>query len=141
MPGPWAKETELCADGAHDRCPHRSGRDSQLNMLTLKVESGVGLCPCSCHSPCPAATSGRPRPVPMKTWYESCTCPGAEQEQCRPDQDSLGLRDFNEMREDSRRRSGARREAFQAAQARAAGKGHPQEPPDLPGAPKYLQAE
>jgi hypothetical protein len=77
----------------------------------------------------------------MKTWYESCTCPGAEQEQCRPDQDSLGLRDFNEMREDSRRRSGARREAFQAAQARAAGKGHPQEPPDLPGAPKYLQAE
>jgi hypothetical protein len=60
--------------------------------------------------------------VPLKTWHESCTCPGAGQERRRLDQNGADLRDFGERWDDTRRRTLARREAFQAAQARSAGK-------------------
>jgi hypothetical protein len=61
--------------------------------------------------------------VPLRTWRESCACPGAEQERRSLDQDGVDPPDFDEMLKDARRRSRARKEAFQAAQARAAGKG------------------
>jgi hypothetical protein len=62
--------------------------------------------------------------VLLRSWRESCTCPGAEQARRRLDE--LGVRDLDEMWDDARGRSRARREAFQAAQQaarpRAAGK-------------------
>ena len=57
----------------------------------------------------------------MKTWYDSCTCPGADQE--RQSLDDAGVNpDFGARREESRNRSRARKEAFTAAKAHAAGK-------------------
>jgi len=58
MSDPWDKQTEPCDDGAHDRCPHFSSSAMWFNVLRRQVESGMGLCPCSCHSACPVATSG-----------------------------------------------------------------------------------
>jgi hypothetical protein len=60
--------------------------------------------------------------VPLRTWRESYTCPGAEQERRRLADDGVDLRDFDERWED-RRRSRAYGEVFQAAQAKAAGQG------------------
>jgi hypothetical protein len=61
--------------------------------------------------------------VLFRTWRESCTCPGAEQERRRLDETGADLRDFDERLEERRRRSRASREAFEVARARAAGKG------------------
>jgi hypothetical protein len=58
----------------------------------------------------------------MKAWYTSCTCPGAEQERQHLDEAGIEVRDFSELREEARRRSKARRAAFEAARACAAGK-------------------
>jgi hypothetical protein len=61
--------------------------------------------------------------VPFKSWRDSCTCPGAEQERCRLEEAGVDFRDFDEIWEERRRRTRLRREASQAARARAAGKG------------------
>jgi hypothetical protein len=61
--------------------------------------------------------------VPLKTWRELCTCPGAEQARRRLDEDGVDFRDFDEMWEHAERRSHARKTAFEATRARAAGKG------------------
>ena len=59
--------------------------------------------------------------VPVKTWYDSCTCPGADQ--ARQSLDDAGVNpDFGARWEESRNRSRAAKEAFTAAKARAAGK-------------------
>jgi hypothetical protein len=60
--------------------------------------------------------------VPFKVWRESCTCPGADAERHRLDDGVSDPPDFGELREEARRRSRARREAFEATRARAAGK-------------------
>jgi hypothetical protein len=57
----------------------------------------------------------------VKAWYTSCTCPGAEQERRAIDEAGIEIRDFDELREETRRRSLVRKEAFGAARARAAG--------------------
>jgi hypothetical protein len=41
--------------------------------------------------------------VPLRTWRESYTCPGAEQERRRLADDGVDLRDFDERWEDRRR--------------------------------------
>jgi len=60
--------------------------------------------------------------VRPQAWRESCTCPGAEQERRRLDEDGVEFPDFGKMRAEARRRSRARKEAFESARALAAGK-------------------
>jgi hypothetical protein len=117
-------KSPACARDEHSGCAHLAAPGGEFNPRRLRLEFGVGLCPCSCHSSCPVALSDKRMTVPFKTWRESCTCPGAEQERRRLDENGADLRDFDERLEDRRRRSRAYREAFEAARARAAGKGH-----------------
>lgn len=60
--------------------------------------------------------------VRPEVWRESCTCPGAEQERHRLDEDDAGFPDFGKTREEARNRSRARKEAFESARTQAAGK-------------------
>lgn len=115
-------KSPACTRQVHGDCAHLFTLGGGFNPRRLRLEFGAGLCPCSCHSSCPVSISGERMTVPLKTWRESCTCPGAEQARRRLDEDGVHLSDFDEMREDAERRSRARKEAFQAAQVRAAGK-------------------
>jgi hypothetical protein len=116
-------KSPACAREEHGGCAHLAGPGGGFNPRRLRLEVGVGLCPCSCHSSCPVALSDKRMTVLFRTWRESCTCPGAEQERRRIDATGADLRDFDERLEERRRRSRAHREAFEAARARAAGKG------------------
>lgn len=122
MPDPFNRRTEACDDGAHDRCPHFSSSGTSFNMLQLRVESGMALCQCSCHSACPVATSVTPPPVPTATWYELCSCPGAEPTRRAMQEAGLDPREVSRQIEEARRKTRARKEAFNAARARSAGK-------------------
>jgi hypothetical protein len=127
MSGSWAElgqadKSPACARDAHSDCAHLFGMGGGFNPRRLRPEFGCGLCPCSCHAPCPVALSGKRITVPLQTWRESCTCPGAEQERRSLEQDGADPPDFDEMFKEARRRSRARKEAFQATQARFAGK-------------------
>jgi hypothetical protein len=113
--------TPACARAAHEDCPHMTGMGGGFNPRRLRPEFGVDLCPCSCHEPCPVAIGDRRMTVPMKTWHASCTCPGAEPERQRVAEHGLEMRDFGEMTEEARRRSRARKEAYETARSRAAG--------------------
>ena len=94
-------KSRACTLGAHGDCTHFVIAGGGFNPQRLRLEFGAGLCPCACHSPCPVAARGKRLTVPTEVWRESCTCPGAEH---------------------ARRRSRARKEAFESARARAAGK-------------------
>ena len=118
-----AGKSPACDREAHSDCAHLFGLGGGFNPRRLRLEFGAGLCPCSCHSSCPVTLSGKRMAVPLETWGESCTCPGAEQERRNLEQDGVDPPDFGEMWEDARRRSRARKEAFQAASDRAVGKG------------------
>jgi hypothetical protein len=124
----WAEMREslrsrACAHEEHGECPHFASMGAGLNPRRLRLEFGAGLCPCSCHSSCPATPAGKRMTVPFKVWRESCTCPGAHAERHRLDEAGLSdPPDFDELREEARRRSRARREAFEATRARSAGK-------------------
>jgi hypothetical protein len=115
MRNPWADEFErslrspACLGGAHGDCPHLHGFGGGPNPRRLRLEFGVMLCKCECHSSCPV-TSKR-MAVPVQTYIESCTCPGGE------DQRSGLYRAGARARRDSQ----ARKEAFNAVKARAAG--------------------
>lgn len=122
----WAEFHELhrtreCAREAHRECPHLVTFGGGFNPRRLRLEFGAGLCPCSCHSPCPVTITTKRLTVPAKQWYDSCTCPGADQRRQRFDELG-GIPDFSEAREQAERRSQARKEAYEAARARAAGK-------------------
>ncbi len=123
----WAEfgqvdKSRACTRGAHGDCSHFAAVGGGFNPRRLRLEFGAGLCPCSCHSSCPVALSGKRMTVRPEAWRESCTCPGAEQERRRLDEDSIEFPDFGKSLEDARRRSRARKEAFESARARAAGK-------------------
>lgn len=128
MPNPRHRRTESCDEGAHDRCPHYSGKGTVFSPLDRRVKSGMLLCPCSCHSDCPVHTSDGPWPVPMKSWYESCTCPGGGLERQRLAEVGWEPRELTREAEreaeaeERRRKARARKEAFNAARVRAAGK-------------------
>jgi hypothetical protein len=124
MPKPWDRRTVSCDEGAHDRCPHYSGRGTVFSPLERRVESGVRLCSCSCHSACPVAPSAGPWPVPMKSWHESCTCPGGELKRQSTEESGRGPRELTREAEaeERRRKARARKEAFNAARVRASGK-------------------
>jgi hypothetical protein len=124
----WAEfgqvgKSRACARGAHGDCAHFVTVGGGFNPQRLRPEFGAGLCPCACHSPCPVATRGKRMTVPTEVWRESCTCPGAEQERRRLDEAGVEFPNFGEILQDARRRSRARREAFESTRARAAGKG------------------
>jgi hypothetical protein len=127
----WAEfgqvaKSQACNRGAHGDCAHFAAVGGGFNLRRLRLEFGAGLCPCSCHSSCPVALSGKRMTVRPEAWRESCTCPGAEQERRRLDEAGVEFPDFGRMREDARRRSRARQEAFESARARAAGKSRDQ---------------
>lgn len=123
----WAEfnqvdKSRACTRGAHGDCAHFAAVGGGFNPRRLRLEFGAGLCPCSCHSSCPVALSGKRMTVRPEAWRESCTCPGAEQERRRLDDDGVEFPDFGKIREEARNRSRARKEAFESARARAAGK-------------------
>jgi hypothetical protein len=123
MPEPWADFKEVfrtrdCADGTHAECSHFFGMGGGFNLRRLRPEFGVRLCTCSCHSSCPVMITGKRLSVPVKTWYESCTCPGAEQARRSMDEAGIEIPDHDAIRRNGR----ARKAAFDAARARASGK-------------------
>lgn len=123
----WAEfgqvgKSQACRSDAHGDCAHFVTVGGGFNPRRLRLEFGAGLCPCTCHSSCPVATSGKRLTVSPRAWRESCTCPGAEQERRRLDEAGVEFPEFGEMWDDARRRTGVRKEAFESARARAAGK-------------------
>ncbi len=114
--------TSSCTRGKHQDCSHISGMGGGFNPRRLRPEFGAGLCPCACHASYPVILTAKRLTVPMKTWDTSCTCPGAQQERHRLAEAGIEMRDFAEIREDAHRQSRARKEAYGAARARAAGK-------------------
>jgi hypothetical protein len=123
----WAEfgqvgRSRACTLDAHDDCAHFVTTGGGFNLRRLRFEFGAGLCPCTCHASCPVTTRGKRLTVPAAVWRESCTCPGAGQERRRLDEAGVEFPGFGEIREDARRRSRARKEAFESARARAAGK-------------------
>jgi hypothetical protein len=111
-----------CGAKAHAGCAHFVTVGGGFNPRRLRLEFGAGLCPCSCHAPCPVATEGKRLTVSPQVWRESCTCPGADDARRRLDESGAEFPDFSGMWEDRRRQSRARREACEATRARAAGK-------------------
>jgi hypothetical protein len=125
MPDAWTSFDEslrsrACLRNQHEVCPHFAGVGGGINPRRLRPEFGAGLCPCTCHTSCPVTITTRRLTIPVKTWYDSCTCPGADQERRSLD-DAGGIPDFGALWEESRNRSRARREAFAATKARATG--------------------
>jgi len=123
----WAQfghvgKSRACSGGAHGDCAHFVTVGGGFNPRRLRLEFGAGLCPCPCHSSCPVATVGKQLTVSPRVWRESCTCPGAEQERRRLDETGVEFPEFSEMRDDARHQSRGRKEAFESARARAAGK-------------------
>jgi hypothetical protein len=110
----------VCLRGMHDDCPHMLGLGGGLNPRRLRLEFGAVLCKCECHSSCPI--TGNRSAVPFRTWHDSCSCPGAEQERRKQDQAGVGFPDFKEHMAQSQRQSESRTEAFHATQAEAAGR-------------------
>lgn len=113
--------TPACKRAAHDDCPHVHGAGGGFNPRRVRVEFGWHLCRCPCHVSCPVQYEPRRLTVSQKTWYTSCTCPGAEVARQRLDDAGRTVRDFDEMQEERQRRRSAGKEAAVAAQARAAG--------------------
>jgi len=127
----WAEfaqvgKSRACGRGAHGDCAHFVTVGGGFNPRRLRLEFGAGLCPCTCHSSCPVATMGKRLTVSPRAWRESCTCPGAGQGRRRLDEAGVEFPEFGEIWDDARRRSRARKEAFESARAQAAGKSRDQ---------------
>lgn len=122
----WADQFERvhrsrsCVRGEHDDCSHLCGFGGGFVPWRWRFEFGAVLCKCECHSSCPV--TGPQTAVPERTWRESCTCIGAEQERRKLAAAGVEFPDFTESMAQSRQRSRTRREAFDAARANAAGK-------------------
>jgi hypothetical protein len=111
-----------CLEGLHADCGHWQGSTGAFNFRRLRREGFAILCRCDCHSSCPV-TSEKDA-VSDQDWRQSCTCLGADDMRAILDEfgaQSFGVRDFREMSAESRSEFQSRREAFKAAQARAAG--------------------
>lgn len=109
-----------CREGMHEECGHWLGSGSARNPRRLRRERFTILCGCDCHSSCLVTEKNT---VGDLAWRQSCTCPGAEALRRILDEVvalPFSVRDFAEMWAESRREFKSRREAFRAAQARAA---------------------
>jgi hypothetical protein len=104
-----------CLRGSHAACPHWSGIGGGLNPKRLRLEFGAVLCTCDCHTGCPLV--GNKSAVPVKTWQDSCTCPGAEA--ARPQ--LADMPDFDEHMARHERDAKRRREAEESVRSQAAG--------------------
>jgi len=114
--------TLACARDGHRGCPHFIGMGGGgLNPRRLRLEFGTALCQCSCHSICPLGGASRWF-VSFKVWQDSCTCPGADRARQRIAETGTEPPSFDEIREQQRRDSAARKAAFQAVRRAAAGK-------------------
>jgi hypothetical protein len=106
----------------HGECGHWHGSGSAFNFRRLRREGFTALCGCDCHSSCPVTSEKNI--VGDQAWRQSCTCPGADAMRRVLDEFGIlpfGSRDFREMWATSRNELQSRREAFEAAQASAAG--------------------
>ena len=70
-------ENLTCTEDAHLECPHLLG--SAGSLWKVKVPQ-TRLCRCDCHRDCPVASDDW---IPIETWREACTCPGASQDERR----------------------------------------------------------
>jgi hypothetical protein len=114
--------SQACLEGMHEDCGHWHGSRGAFNFRRLRRESFTILCRCDCHSSCPV--TAEKNTVGEQAWRQSCTCPGAEA--MRGILDEFGIlpfdvRDYREMWAETRNELQSRREAFNAAQASAAG--------------------
>lgn len=120
--------TPACFRGRHAECPHLFGFGGGFNPVRLRPELGAGLCACDCHASCPVTGDGRIvswlASTTGKAWHDSCTCPGAAAERVRWEQSGVDL--TADVWDVARQRQQARRAAFSAARARAAGKSREQ---------------
>jgi hypothetical protein len=120
--------TSACLQERHAECPHLFGLGGGFNPVTLRPEHGASLCTCDCHASCPVTgderTASRLATTTGKKWHDSCTCPGAAAERARWEQAGVDL--TVDLWDLARQRQQARREAFTAAKAQAAGKSHEQ---------------
>ena len=111
-----------CVGGSHQDCGHVSGGGRRL-ASSDRLQSTVALCRCPCHAACPLADR---RPVSLTVWQQVCKCPGGEPFRSwkeDPDDPWPGSQEYREQQErQSRERSEARKQAFQAARDAAPGK-------------------
>ena len=127
MPDRWTEFNEMfrtraCARDAHADCPHLIDIGGGIDPRRFLPGFGAVLCGCSCHASCPVTVTTRRMTVPAKTWYASCTCPGAGQARQRMDEAGSGFPDFGEVLQEEQRRARARKDAFEATRAGAAGR-------------------
>ncbi len=127
MPDRWTEFNEMfrtraCARDAHTDCPHLIDIGGGIDPRRFPPGFGVGLCGCSCHASCPVTVTTRRMTVPAKTWYTSCTCPGAGQAWQRMNEAGSGFPDFGEVLQEEQRRARARKDAFEATRAGAGGR-------------------
>jgi len=114
--------SRTCTGDAHQACGHV--RFASPAVPGRRAESSVMLCGCSCHRACPL--SGRKEAVPVTVWQRRCACPGLEHERTSQGDPGDFLPGWEEYREtyefESRRRSQARKDAFNAARSASSGK-------------------
>ena len=123
MPDPRTESrTFQCARDQHQTCAHSFGIGGGFNPKRLRLEFGVALCNCSCHASCPLTLPPRRLTVPEKTWYETCTCPGAAVRRQAMSESGVETPDFGKRWEEARDRSRARKEAASAVRSRIAGR-------------------
>jgi hypothetical protein len=122
--------TPACVRGRHAECPHLFGFGTGFNLSKLRPDLGVSLCACDCHASCPVSDDKQLAAllvsVTARTWRESCTCPGADAERSRWEQEGFEPADTDEVWDRSRQRQQSIQEAFDAAKAQAAGKSREQ---------------
>ena len=114
--------SRACTGDAHQACGHV--RVASPAVPGRRAESSIMLCRCSCHRACPL--SGRKEAVPVTAWQRRCACPGLEHERTSQGDPGDFLPGWEEYREtyefESRRRSQARKDAFNAARSASSGK-------------------
>jgi hypothetical protein len=101
-----------------------------FSLSKLRPDLGVNLCTCNCHASCPVSDDRQMaallKTVTVRTWRESCVCPGAPAMRSQWEQDGFEPPDTDELWNQSRQRQQSNREAFDAAKAQAAGKSREQ---------------
>jgi hypothetical protein len=114
--------SRACAGDAHKTCGHVGFASPPVPGRC--AESTIVLCRCSCHRVCPLAR--RKGTVPATVWQPRCACPGAEHARTSHGNPGEALSGFEEFwktyKAESRQRSEARKEAFNAALGAASGK-------------------
>jgi hypothetical protein len=113
--------SRACAGDVHQACGHVAFASPPVPGH--RAESTIMLCRCSCHRAC--ALGRRTETIAATVWQRCCTCPGAEHERTSHADPGHGLPGFEEFwaawKTESRQRSEAHKEAFEAARSVASG--------------------